>query len=314
MSDTTQSILSIRIDEAIMPLITSDYVLWGLPYYINPGDTLIWQGTLDFLKECKYRCLGTCGWDEYRHIPLRKDTVILILGGGYFGDVWRNAWNSVMETITEYPDNPIILLPQSIYYENQDLAMKDSSSLSKCRNLTICARDDSSYEFASGIFNNRVILVPDMAFHINTEDLKRWCVKSTGRDLLLRRNDKELTGIGDNLIGRDRIDCSDWPLMESSLPVELGIVYRIYRLLKKVGSRLAFDLEQKLMLHCQKRTILKESVRFISSYDTIYSTRLHAMILAFLLGKDIRIIDNSYGKISACYRTWLSGCDSINMY
>lgn len=39
------------IEEKLTPLIDNDYVLYGLPYYNNIGDTLIWEGELEFLKK-----------------------------------------------------------------------------------------------------------------------------------------------------------------------------------------------------------------------------------------------------------------------
>ncbi len=38
------------IESKLSPLIDSNYVYWDLPYHINIGDTLIWQGTLDFYQ------------------------------------------------------------------------------------------------------------------------------------------------------------------------------------------------------------------------------------------------------------------------
>jgi exopolysaccharide biosynthesis predicted pyruvyltransferase EpsI len=35
------------------------------------------------------------------------------------------------------------------------------------------------------------------------------------------------------------------------------------------------------------------------------------MILALLLGRRVRLKDNSYGKVSSYYRTWLQDIDSI---
>ena len=40
--------LQFVIESTLSPLIDGDYVYWDLPYHINIGDTLIWQGTLDF--------------------------------------------------------------------------------------------------------------------------------------------------------------------------------------------------------------------------------------------------------------------------
>ena len=38
------------IDRTLTPEITNDYILLDLPYYTNIGDTLIWEGTKEFLK------------------------------------------------------------------------------------------------------------------------------------------------------------------------------------------------------------------------------------------------------------------------
>ena len=40
--------LQVFVKEALTPLVTSDYWLLEVPYYTNVGDTLIWQGELDF--------------------------------------------------------------------------------------------------------------------------------------------------------------------------------------------------------------------------------------------------------------------------
>ena len=52
--------LSSIVRERIIPLIDHDYVLYGLPYYSNIGDTLIWEGELELLKEVPYKCRGIC--------------------------------------------------------------------------------------------------------------------------------------------------------------------------------------------------------------------------------------------------------------
>lgn len=60
------------IDERVLPLISADYVFWGLPYYDNPGDTLIWEGTIEMLKKCPHKCLGTFGCGRCRPVPIEK--------------------------------------------------------------------------------------------------------------------------------------------------------------------------------------------------------------------------------------------------
>lgn len=39
------------IDKQLSPLIDANYILLDVPYYTNIGDTLIWEGTREFLKK-----------------------------------------------------------------------------------------------------------------------------------------------------------------------------------------------------------------------------------------------------------------------
>ena len=63
--------------------------------------------------------------------------------------------------------------------------------------------------------------------------------------------------------------------------------------------------------HIYRKEMCKRGVEFISTYKTVYTTRLHGMILASLLGKETFFFDNSYGKIKSFYDTWLHDTDNI---
>lgn len=306
--------LRAMIDCAILPHITSNYVLWGLPYYTNPGDTLIWEGTLSLLKGCRHRCLDTCGWDEYRHIPLDSSVVILIMGGGYFGDLWRTAWQQVVDTITQYPDNPIIILPQSIHYDNLQTASEDAERLAVCKYLTICTRDKQSFDYATNLFKTAMtLLVPDLAFHANIVKLKLFCGKTSKRTLFLKRNDKELS-VGIHYTPDSDTEVSDWPDMGDGRSLAFRVVNRCYRKLCMHHGYVASRSKTLLMRYAHRNVVLFDAVRFLSHYETIYTTRLHTMILAYMLGKRVYIMDNSYRKVSGCYETWLQGSNNISIY
>ena len=294
-----------RIEADILPLVTGDYVCWGLPYYDNPGDTLIWEGALELLKKCPHRCLDTCGWQWYRELPLDRETVILIIGGGFFGDVWRKAWDAVMDTIEHYPKNPIVILPQSVHYEDARVAAEVARRLRALKRLTVCVRDQASYAYVKAHLRVPVRLVPDLAFHADVAKLRRWALPENGRRLYLKRGDKELPqGLAD-VTGED-IDCRDWPHMTGDVP---RILRGFHRYLGMVLRRLPRAWRRPLEAFAYRRIhrplVLREAVRFLSVYREVQTTRLHAMILAALLGKEIKVLDNSYGKVSGCYDLWI---------
>ena len=81
--------LKILISESLTPLINNNYVYLGLPYYTNIGDTLIWEGTREFLQTVKYKCLYSTDNRYFYPRTLSKDTIILLHGGGNLGDLYR---------------------------------------------------------------------------------------------------------------------------------------------------------------------------------------------------------------------------------
>lgn len=306
------------IDERLLPYINHDYVLYGLPNYANVGDLLIWEGILEFLKKVPFKCKGECAWNEYPTNPSAEDSIILIQGGGYFGDVWRKAWEYVLDGIRPYRDNKIIILPMSIYYEDDSLRQADADYLAGFKDLIICTRDEASFHCAKTYFRNQVLLVPDMAWHIGRNYLSRWMRPSSGKVLLLKRTDKELES-EDICIPGINADVHDWPTIESLTPSEIRfkkyirLVDKCQRKLPRVRSLLQ-GLKNKSFDFYYRNQINSRGISFISSYETIYTTRLHALILSVLLGKEVYLIDNSYGKLSACYKTWLKDVDRVHLF
>ena len=111
-------------------------------------------------------------------------------------------------------------------------------------------------------------------------------------------------------------EISDWPTMVSPNHTQKFIEEVAYAFRHRLGGKLtkndfAITLYNKMYYHIYRKEMSKRGVEFISTYKTIYTTRLHGMILAALLGKETFFFDNSYGKIKTLYDTWLSDTDNI---
>lgn len=92
---------------------------------------------------------------------------ILLHGGGNFGDLYRNQNKLRANLMRVFPKNKFIIFPQTIFYRNQSLAIADSNELAAVADLTIVTRSRQSFKFAKKTFtNNKIFLVPDMAFMI----------------------------------------------------------------------------------------------------------------------------------------------------
>ena len=290
------------IKTSLAPLITSDYLYIDLPYHSNIGDILIWKGTEEFLRQLPGKCLGRHSKDTFFLRPLPQDVVILMHGGGNFGDIWREHQEFRLEIISRYPDNPIIVLPQTIHYDSEEVFAEDVRKMNLHSRLTVCARDSHSAELLKEKgFTGHLLTLPDMAFCINQNELQAEMAEASQESLILFREDKELKE--PKLRGKYmNAALSDWPEMQES-----GA--RVWKFLMTHEGKEsdAFFIDT---FFPQK---IKDGVRFVSAYKDVCSTRLHVAILRLLLGLPVKMIDNSYGKNLNFYYSWLKDSPLVSM-
>lgn len=304
------------IKENLTPLIKSNYILLDVPYHGNIGDTFIWQGERDFLSTLSFKELdeGSLSWPIGKH--MENNTTILLHGGGNFGDLYRKSQEFRLNIISTYKDNPIVIFPQSVWYSNRDLVECDAKIISSHSNLTLCARDQYTYDYFKKEFPSaNIVLVPDMAFYIDTNRLSPFINKKLEyNELYIRRIDKELQNSTPPRIGNAVL--RDWPTLEKPSNILNFLFYfnrglaRTNIFFKKIAGPVLQSLSKKYILERQ----VKLGFELLSPYSKVYTTRLHAMIGAILLHKPVEYIDNSTGKISSFVSTWLKDLDSVNPY
>ena len=293
------------IEERVLPLIDRDYVFLDLPYHPNVGDTLIACAAESLLKKSPYHCLYRCSEYTFDDRKIPSNALIIFNGGGNFGDLWKNYTVFRNKLINRYPNNKFLILPQSICYREDNNLFSDVEIYSKCgKSITICARDNASYNLlARNFVENNIILVPDLAFYTDTIYLK--ASPKTNRVLFLKRNDVEFLDSSRYSIVPGDSEVHDWPTIERFwwLQNKYGAFKRYT--LKKWYPRCFLHVEDLLWQRIILPYILHNGIGFVNKYDTIYSTRLHVAILGVLLNKNVYFFDNSYGKNYALYDTWL---------
>lgn len=291
------------IEASIAPLLTGRCVLFELPYHTNVGDTLIWQGTIDFLRKQGQQILAQTmdlTWDDR---PLDEDVVVLVQGGGNFGDVWRYHMMPRRQILENYPKNRIVFLPQSVHYDNRELMLADAAAFAMHPDVTLCARDEESLAIFREYFPTHTsLLVPDMAFAI--ERLPHFGAPTRGT-LLIERDDREMVPLesGDRPEGAD---IADW-ITFRKVPFAVWVVHMFMGMAGKrnlPGWKLWGRVGDWWAYHVVRPVIIRRGVWQLARYETIYSTRLHAVILAILMGRNVVPLDNSYGKISRFMNTW----------
>lgn len=328
MYDNREKIASLKqiITTTLLPLIDDDYSLLDAPNYNNIGDSLIYEGELAFLKLSPHKSLFSASIKFTDMKVLPEKGIILLQGGGNFGDLWTWFQNFRREIIAARHQQKIIIFPQTVYYEKQENILKDAAVFNAHPDLTICARDQRSYELLKEYFHkNRVLLLPDMAFCLNLEKYHR--KEQTGKILLMEHLDQEhATGPFEPrqiFTGEDQgkpADIEDWP----------GIRYTDFQKKYWQWKVTANRYTTRLMLFLNLPTVkidrnfgvwglfhshnqMERGIQFLNQYDSIYSTRLHGAILAILLNIPVYILDNSYGKNSAFYYQWLTEFESCNL-
>jgi len=302
----------------LSPIIDNDYIYLDLPYYSNIGDILIWKGTEKFLKTRPYKCLYKASIETYITPKISNDVIILLQGGGNFGDIWRRHTDFYLRIIQEFPENKIIIMPQTVFYESGSIQRKDAHSMAKHSNLTICARDNVTHKLLTTNFSkNTILIVPDMAFFIPVTFLNKYRKREQNKTLFIKRNDKELQqyDFKIHLQNQKNIENHEWPSMEKKLFItivllflkKLNLVFKAYKYINLITSK-TIDW---FAINIYMPRLIKIGVQFISRYKYIYSTRLHGTILGMLLHKKIIFFDNSYGKNCSFYTTWLKDVDDI---
>jgi len=312
------------VRNALNQHIDRDYVLLDVPNYRNIGDTLIWQGELEYLKELPHKCLYSCNPYTFKDSKIPNNAIILLQGGGNFGDVWGVNQKFRNEIVKKFPNNKIIVLPQTIHYQKEDNLIKDSELFNAHKNLILCVRDEISYKIAKDRFAScETYLLPDMAFF---NDFSMFHTnKINNRTLLIKRVDKELGDtelIKNTLIANNvkNIEIQDWPgfYEQGTLKRKIQVLYNIIETkgsekLKNTPFKFLVDDVHGLKRRDYKDYNIRKGIEFINQYDVIYSTRLHGFILAVLLNKEVYIFDNSYGKNKNFFNAWLSDFDNVKL-
>jgi len=93
--------------------------------------------------------------------------LILITGGGFMGSLWFSAEFQAREVVKTYINNPIVILPQTLFWEDSEYWREERKKTQRIYaahpNLTFCARDRETQRLVRELYPNcRVLLVPDM--------------------------------------------------------------------------------------------------------------------------------------------------------
>ncbi|WP_427309691.1 polysaccharide pyruvyl transferase family protein [Cupriavidus sp. H39] len=269
-----------------------------LPIHLNVGDLLINAGTEQFLHDYRLPVdirLSVKNYKRFLHRITPQHT-ILLHGGGNFGDIWPAHEGMREHLLKKFRTNRIVMLPQTVHFRDEKNIDRSLEKYRGLENCTIFVRDDVSRQFLTRHLGRPVLLSPDMA-HQLWKCNSAWSMRSLGTsEMRFLRRDRESTGAAlagsvdwDDLISpRRRL---------SAAPAYALIKYSIDFKLQQAALALWYKQRDAIIGFARSRFL---------EYETITTNRLHAMILAKLLGKRVSMLDNSYGKLSSYAGAWFN--------
>lgn len=178
--------------------------LMGGPEYDNLGDHAIAFATQKYmeneLNEYKYYEFSenqiNYSLDKIRKI-ITNDDVLILQGGGNLGNVYEDQQIIRKKVIKAFPNNKIILFPQTIYFTDDKKGKKELRKtiqlFSRHKNLNLLAREKYSYEIMKDNFKeNKVYLTPDIVMSYKFKASMEECQNAKRNGILLcLRNDFE---------------------------------------------------------------------------------------------------------------------------
>lgn len=278
------------------------FILFNTPEHDNIGDHLITVSTEQLLSKMfpAKRIVEVSDIDYwwYGHAIHEKVTpkdTILISGGGFLGSLWLyNGENNVRSIIEEYPENKIIILPQTMYFENSARGKseykKSCKIYRKHKELIVCVRDKESELVASSVLqsSDRVKLLPDMALfydgfvshdYFKREEKILVCLRTDKESVLSSENRKEIY---------KAITKIDYPVVDTSMHAD------------------------EVIGHASREFAVQRKLNEISSARLVITDTLHCMISAAITGTPCIAFDNLSGKLSGVYQ-WIEGLEYIKL-
>ncbi|MEO7102376.1 MAG: polysaccharide pyruvyl transferase family protein [Gemmatimonadaceae bacterium] len=286
--------------------------LLDFPRYSNIGDSAIWLGETNCLAALgvpRDHVRYMCDVATYSEAGLRRSIgesgVILLHGGGNFGDLWT-AHQQFRETVIgAFPNNQIVVLPQSIHFIEPSALDTAADAFNRHGNLTVLVRDQPSLDVLQERFTTRNMLCPDLAFCIGKLDRP---VQADQDIVYLARVDQESQFSADTGPDAD-VAPVDWPDVANVRAWRFGNAFAEFQTNHPVLARTLRVPIQKVVRSSYNAMATERVTRgsvLLARGRVVVTDRLHAHILALLMGIPHVVLDNNYGKIRRFHDAWTS--------
>lgn len=297
----------------------NDVLYFDFPLHLNVGDLLIYVGTEQFFLDYNIsvklrRAIETFDTQEiFEYVTPR--TTILCHGGGNFGDLYPDQQRLREVLVKNFPNNTIIVLPQTAHFTNQEELQKSAKIFQQHKNCYLFARDLTTQQIMQA-FSDKVILSPDMAHQLYGILKPSDSINKKSKTLYFLRKDIEATGIERRIMDKVTLqdEVSDWQDVTTFAQLNvMRVCLRLARLANKMQLPWLKNIVNKIWF-TQANSIINMCVDYFSSFDNVVTSRLHGHIFSCLLDLNNQVCDNSYGKNFAYYELWTKPISFVNKY
>lgn len=219
---------------------------------------------------------------------IKPNDVIFLHSGGNFGDDWYPTQLDREMIIAAFKDNPIIQLPQTVYYSDTAsgrAALATSQSvISSHPNILLFGRDAQSAALSQQLFpNTQVHARPDMvlSLHDYLQQHPQTFVssaKALKKVLLILRNDKEGIFQSDDK-------------------------QRLMQYLNGLGYEVALwdtDVDDTFTEEGRLSTLVKY-LSYIASFDAVVTDRYHGLIFSVLIKRPCVVMKTHNHKLTSAF-------------
>lgn len=259
-------------------------ILFGVPHHSNLGDHAIAIAEKKIIEtefsEYLYREIA----EENIHKCLDKikpyinnQDIIFLHGGGNLGNEYLFTESGRRKIIETFPNNKIILFPQTMFFEDNEHGRKELEISKKVYNshdrIFFMAREEISYKIMKKEFKtDNIFLTQDIVTILQESNQK------THREGLLF------------IIRKD-----------TESKVETEFIEQIKKIGEKIYSKIEFTDTAKggYIYENQRKNALNEMLDKYRSSELVITDRLHGMIFAVITGTPCIAIGNYNHKIEA---------------
>jgi exopolysaccharide biosynthesis predicted pyruvyltransferase EpsI len=295
----------------------SAVALIDFPEHANVGDSAIYLGEAAYLKRRGCRVQYISDWQTHDTSTLRRalaEGIILIHGGGNFGDLYPHHQKLRESILRDLPDRRVIQLSQSIHFDRQEAREESRRVVATHPDFHLVVRDHASLEQARRDYDTPVHLCPDMALMLDPTNMPRYPAQHPA--VVLSRTDDEKIGVSANAPANTwQAPVFDW--LEESPPRDSWLYLWATTRMNWPSSKWPqswLAATQRVAARRMAIQRLERGLRLIHRGQTLVTDRLHAAILGWMTGMPVFYVDNRYRKLGNVLDAWLSGQSEIQRF